>query len=502
MQQRETWGTRAGFIMAAVGSAIGLGNIWRFPYMVYENGGGAFLIPYFVAMLCAGIPFMILEYGLGHRFKGSAPRIFASISKRWEWLGWWQVLVAFVIATYYVVVIAWAINYFIMSFSLGWTDAPKDFFFGQFLGLTDSPMNLGDIQWGIFGAAAVAWAVTFFAVFTGIRRGIERLNKVFMPLLFGLVLIFIARGVMLPGAVEGLNWLFKPDFSALLKPQVWSDAFGQIFFSLSVGFSIMLAYSSYLKDDSDINNNAFLTVFINCGFSIVSGIMIFSVLGYMAMQQGVPVSEVAGAGVGLAFVTLPTAVNLMPMPVFFGALFFLALVVAGLSSMISITESVVSSVNDKLGMGRKRTACLVCGIGFMVSSMFTTGGGLYLLDIVDHFVNNFGILLGGLAEVIFVSWFCNLESMRRHVNRSSEFMVGSVWIVCLRIIIPIVLGTIVCMNFYSDLTVNYGGYSTSAEVLFGWLVLFSCIVMAMILPCRECAFAQHVAINNDFRQRR
>jgi len=502
MQQRETWNSRAGFIMAAVGSAIGLGNIWRFPYMVYENGGGAFLIPYFIAMLCAGIPFMILEYGLGHRFKGSAPKIFASISKRWEWLGWWQVLVAFVIASYYVVVIAWAINYFAMSFTLGWGDAPKDFFFGQFLGLTDSPMNLGGIQWGIFSAAIAAWVVTFFAVFTGIRRGIERLNKVFMPLLFGLVLIFIARGVMLPGAAEGLNWLFKPDFSALLKPQVWSDAFGQIFFSLSVGFAIMLAYSSYLKDDSDINNNAFLTVFINCGFSIVSGIMIFSVLGYMATQQGVPVSEVAGAGVGLAFVTLPTAVNLMPMPVFFGALFFLALVVAGLSSMISITEAVVSSVNDKLNMGRKKTACLVCGVGLIVSSLFTTGGGLYLLDIVDHFVNNFGILLGGLAEVIFVAWFCNLDSMRRHVNRSSEFMVGSMWIVCLRIIIPITLGAIVCMNFYSDLTVNYGGYTTSAEVLFGWLVLFSCIVLAMVLPCRECAFAQHVAINNDFRQRR
>ncbi|GAB7023722.1 sodium-dependent transporter [Salidesulfovibrio brasiliensis] len=501
MQQRETWGSRAGFIMAAVGSAIGLGNIWRFPYMVYENGGGAFLIPYFVAMLLAGIPFMILEYGLGHRFKGSAPRIFASISKRAEWLGWWQVLVAFIIATYYVVVIAWAIDYFLMSFSLGWTEAPKDFFFGEFLGLTDSPMNLGDIQWNIFGAATAAWVIAFGAVFTGIRGGVERLNKIFMPLLFILVLVFIGRGLMLPGAMDGLNWLFKPDFSAIMKAQVWADAFGQIFFSLSVGFAIMLAYSSYLKDDSDINNNACMTVFINCGFSMLSGLMIFSVLGYMAGQQGVPVSEVAGAGVGLAFVTLPTAINLMPMPVFFGVLFFLALTVAGLSSMISITEAVVSALIDKLGMSRRKAASLVCGVGFMVSSLFTTGGGLYLLDIVDHFVNNFGILIGGFAEIAFVAWFCDLEGMRRYVNKVSEFAVGGIWTICLRIVTPLMLGALVLMNLYTDLTANYGGYSTTAVVLFGWLVLFGCIVLSMIFPCRECAFADHVAKNNTFRQR-
>ncbi|WP_018125090.1 sodium-dependent transporter [Desulfovibrio oxyclinae] len=501
MQKRETWGSRGGFIMAAVGSAIGLGNIWRFPYMAYENGGGAFLLPYFVAMLFAGIPFIILEYGLGHRFKGSAPRIFASISRRWEWLGWWQVLVAFVIATYYVVVIAWAMDYFLMSFDLGWGSDPKGFFFGEYLGLTDSPMNLGDIQWTIFTATCVAWAVAFIAVFTGIRGGVERLNKIFMPVLFLLVLVFIGRGIMLPGAVDGLNWLFRPDFSALLDAKVWSDAFGQIFYSISVGFAIMLAYSSYLPDDSDINNNGCMTVFINCGFSMLSGVMIFSVLGYMAGQQGVPISEVAGAGVGLAFVTLPTAVNLMPMPMFFGALFFLALVVAGLSSLISITEAVVSSLIDKLGMSRKKAATLVCAVGFMISCLYTTGGGLYLLDIVDHFINNFGVLLGGLLEIVFIAWFCDLEGMHRYINKMSDFAVGGIWVVCLRIIAPLMLGSMVLMNMYTDLSANYGDYSTTAVVMFGWLVLLGILALSWVFPCRECAFSNHVAINNNFRKR-
>ncbi|WP_022660970.1 sodium-dependent transporter [Paucidesulfovibrio longus] len=502
MSKRETWSSRTGFILAAVGSAIGLGNIWRFPYMVYENGGGAFLIPYFVAMLAAGIPFIILEFGLGHRFRGSAPKIFASISRRMEWLGWWQVLVAAVISTYYVVVISWAVNYFLLSFSLGWGDAPKDFFFGNFLGLTDSPLTMGGVNLPVFWGVVGAWLVTYVAVFTGVRGGVERANKIFMPVLFVLVLVFIARGLMLPGAGEGLEWLFRPDFSALLDYSVWADAFGQIFYSLSIGFAIMLAYSSYLPSRSDIANNGCMTVFINCGFSMLAGLMIFSVLGYMAHQQGVPVSEVAGSGVGLAFVTLPTAVNLMPMPVFFGALFFLALVVAGLSSQISIAEAVVSAVMDKLDLSRRVAATLFCLGGLLVSMAFTTGGGLYLLDIVDHFINNYGVLLGGLVEIVFIAWFCDLDSLRKHINNLSEFSVGGLWTLCLRLIVPLMLGAICVSNFVGDLSVNYEGYATKAIVLFGWLVLAACALLAVILPLGKGAFGVGAARNANFMRRR
>ncbi len=498
MKERETWGTRTGFVLAAVGSAIGLGNIWRFPYMAYENGGGAFLLPYFTAMLLAGIPLMMMEFGLGHKFKGSAPKIFTSISQRAEWLGWWQVLVTFIIASYYVVVIAWAMNYFLFSFTQAWTADPKAFFFGDFLGLTDSPTHLGGIQWPIFWATMLTWFITFLAVFTGIRRGIEWVSKICMPLLFLMVLLFIGRGIMLDGAAEGLNWLFRPDFSALSSGRVWADAFGQIFFSLSVGFSIMLSYSSYLPDDSDVNNNACMTVFINCGFSLLAGVMIFSVLGYMAGQQGVPVSQVAGSGVGLAFITLPTAINLMPMPVFFGILFFTALLFAGLSSIISVVEAVVCACIDKLGLTRKKAALLVCLSGAVASVVFTTGGGLLLLDIVDHFANNFGVLMGGFVEIVFIAWFCNLESLREYINRISDFNVPSAWNVCLRFVTPMMLGAIIISNTIEDLTKNYGGYSDTAILSFGWLILFVCLILSMIFPLRhgefhacrsaECAF--------------
>ena len=347
--KREQWGSRTGFILAAVGSAIGLGNIWRFPYMAYENGGGAFFIPYLFAMLTAGIPFMILEFGMGHKNRGSAPKTLAKIHSKFQWLGWFQVGIAAVIAVYYVAVIGWAISYFSMSFTQSWGHDTNTFFFKDYLGLGDnSPTQLGSIQWKIAFSMLIAWAITYAAIVGGVKAGIEKASKIMMPILFIMVVVLIGRMVFLPGALEGVNYMFEPDFSKILDLKVWAAAYGQIFFTLSIGFAIMLAYSSYLPEKSDISNNAFMTVLINCGFSILAGIMIFSVLGYMAHEQGKALTDVVTSGVGLAFVTLPAAINLLPAPYILGPLFFLALVVAGLSSHISIMEAVTSAIMDKL----------------------------------------------------------------------------------------------------------------------------------------------------------
>nr|WP_256493332.1 sodium-dependent transporter [Endozoicomonas sp. SCSIO W0465] len=351
----------------------------------FENGGGAFLIPYFFAMLTAGIPFMILEFGLGQKLRSSAPRAFAKLHSKMEYLGWFQVLVAAIIACYYVAVIGWSISYLGFSFTQSWGADANAFFFGDYLqlGADNSPSALGSLQWHIVVPILLAWIVSFYATFTGVRTGIERLGKLMMPLLFIMVVVLTLRVLMLPGAADGVNWMFKPDFSALLNPGVWSAAYGQIFFTLSVGFAIMIAYSSYLPEKSDINNNAIMTVFINCGFSMMAGVMIFAVLGYMAAQQGVSLTEVVSSGVGLAFVTIPAAINLLPMPWLLGPMFFIALVVAGMSSHISIMEAIVSSAMDKLGWTRRRTATVICGAGALISMAYATNGGLLLLDIVD-----------------------------------------------------------------------------------------------------------------------
>lgn len=497
--QREQWGSRIGFILAAVGSAIGLGNIWRFPYMAYENGGGAFLVPYIFALLTAGIPFMILEFGLGHRLRGSAPKVFASINPKWEWIGWLQVMVAAIITVYYVAVIGWTISYTGLAFTQGWGANPKDYFFGEFLGLTGGPLEIGSLQTHIFIAMVIAWGITWATTATGVKAGIERAGKILIPILFILVLVLTFRVITLEGANNGLNWLFSPDFSRLTDYKIWVAAYGQIFFSLSIGFAIMLAYSSYLPAKSDVNNNAFMTVFINCGFSMLAGVLIFSVLGYMAHEQGVAIKDVAGGGVGLAFITIPKAINLMPMPAFFGTLFFLSLTMAGVSSHISIMEAIISAFMDKFGWKRAKASSILCGTGFLVSLVFCMGGGLYVLDIADHFVNNFGILGGALIEIVLLSWFCRLETIREHVNAISDFVVGNWWVVCLKIVTAGMLCVLFFQNLYTDIAEPYSGYGIDALIYYGWAVIALALVLGFVFQAKQGRTGFAIKIDQDLR---
>ncbi|HIF9107382.1 TPA: sodium-dependent transporter [Photobacterium damselae] len=479
---REQWGSRAGFILAAVGSAIGLGNIWRFPYMAYENGGGAFFIPYLFAMLTAGIPFMIMEFTLGHKLRSAAPRAFAKLGGKYEWLGWFQVFIAAVIAVYYVAVIGWAISYLGFSFKQSWGSDTNAFFFSEYLKLGEhSPSQLGGFQLHIAIPMMIAWAITFAAIYSGVKSGIERASKIMMPLLFIMVLGLITRVVFLPGALDGLNYLFQPDFSKILDAKVWSAAYGQIFFTLSVGFAIMIAYSSYLPSKSDINNNAFMTVLINCGFSITAGVLIFAVLGYMAQEQAKPLTEVVSAGVGLAFVTIPAAINLLPAPYILGPLFFLALVVAGLSSHISIIEAVTSAVIDKLNWSRKKAAIVVCGTGFIVSMAFATNGGLLLLDLVDYFINNVALLSSCLLELLIVGWLVKIADIRQYANSISDFTIGKWFELCIRFISPIMLAIILVTNLYKTLAEGYGGYDMSDLLTLGWGLVGMMIVVSIII---------------------
>ncbi|SHE99846.1 sodium-dependent transporter [Vibrio gazogenes] len=480
--KREQWGSRAGFILAAVGSAIGLGNIWRFPYMAYENGGGAFFIPYLFAMLTAGIPFMILEFSMGQKHRGSAPKTISQIHSKFEWLGWFQVGVAAVIGVYYVAVIGWAISYFGLSFTQGWGTETNTFFFSNYLGLGENtPTNLGGIRWNIALTVALAWGITYIAIINGVKSGIERASKIMMPILFIMVLVLIGRMSMLPGALDGINYMFKPDFSKIWDVKVWAAAYGQIFFTLSIGFAIMLAYSSYLPEKSDITNNAFMTVLINCGFSILAGIMIFSVLGYMAQEQGKELTDVVSSGVGLAFVTLPAAINLLPAPYIFGPLLFFALVVAGLSSHISIMEAVTSAIIDKTKWRRNKAASIVIGTGFVVSMAFVTNGGILLLDLVDHFANNIGIMTGCFVEIVMMTWLFKVSDIRKYANSKSDFSIGVWFDICLRFITPVILATILATKLHTLLTEGYGGY----DLTIGWVLMLALLVIGILINLKS-----------------
>jgi NSS family neurotransmitter:Na+ symporter len=492
MQKREQWKSQFGFLLAAVGSAIGLGNIWRFSYMAYSNGGGAFLIPYITALLTAGIPLLILEFGIGHERIGSAPLAYKKIRSGWEWLGWWAVVfVMFGIELYYTVIIAWCLNYFLLSFNLGWGSDPNAFFFKEFLSLSESPSKIGHIQTPILFALVVIWFINWVIVYRGIQKGIELANKIFMPLLFLLTAVLVFWSLSLKGAGEGIKAYLTPDFSKLSNPKVWIDAYSQIFFTLSLGFGIMIAYASYLPAKADISKNAILTAVLNCGYSLFAGFAVFSVLGFMAVSQDKPISEVVSQSIGLAFVAYPKAVSLMPGGNLFGAIFFLCLVVAGISSSISIIEAFTSAYVDKFNVNRKSFVTIISIIGFGGSVIFTTQAGLFWLDIVDHFLTNYGLVVVGIFESILIGWLFRADLLREHINKYSSIKIGRWWNGIIRLFVPIALGVLLVGALYKEVQSPYEGYSWGAIILLGLDWILFTIIIAIVYALRPWRTEYH-----------
>lgn len=479
--ERDRWNSKLGFLLAAIGSAVGLGNIWRFPYTAATNGGGAFLVPYLFAIITAGIPILMLEYTIGKTYRAGAPSALARINRKFEWLGWFQVMVAFVITVYYVAIIVWVISYIGFAGTLAWGDDPTGFFF-NYIGITSGTFDFGGIQGNLVLPFVIIWAVTAFVMYRGISKGIEIACKIALPVLLVLTTVIVVRGITLPGAVDGLNYLFTPNWDRIFDSSVWVAAYGQVFFSLSIAFAIMIAYSSYLPKETDVVNSAFITATANHGFELFAGIGVFSVLGYMAYAQGVPVEEVAAGGVGLAFMVFPAAISALPaLNGFIGVCFFGALLFAGFTSLISIIQAVITGIMDKFDLGHKKATTIVLIPSILISILFITGAGLYILDIVDAFINQIGIAGAGLLEVILIAWFFDLEKIRSEANSFSNFSVGKWWTYTLKIITVVVLGFMVVKNTIDFATKGYGGYPNADLIVFGWGALILAVVVTIVL---------------------
>lgn len=469
--KRGAFSSRRVFMFAAIGSAVGLGNIWRFPYVAYENGGGAFLIPYLVALLTAGIPFLFLDYAMGHRFRGSAPLSFARLSRPAESLGWWQVGVCFMIAVYYAAVIAWALSYTLFSFTKKWGDDPAEFFFSDYLQAGDVGVDLGIVA-GVLIPMIVVWIAVIVIMVVGVEKGIGLTSVVFIPILVIAFLLLVIRGLFLPGALDGLEALFAPNWPALKEPGVWAAAFGQIFFSLSIGFGIMITYSSYVAPDTDMTGSGAVVGLANSSFELLTGIGVFAALGFMAQSSGVEVGEVVADGVGLAFISFPAIISEAPWGAFIGVLFFGSLVLAGLTSLVSVMEVVVSAVRDKFDLSRRLAATAVTVPAAILSLVFfSTASGIYILDIVDHFINQFGILVVATVSMIVIAWSARgLPKLAAHMNRGGSIKLGLWWRLLIGLIVPIALTYLLFESFRSDIEIPYGDgdFPTWMLALFGW----------------------------------
>ncbi|WP_058956011.1 sodium-dependent transporter [Kocuria rhizophila] len=480
---KEAFSGRTMFIFAAIGSAVGLGNIWRFPYVAFDNGGGAFIIPYLVALLTAGIPLLMLDYAIGHRYRGSAPLSFRRLHPKLETIGWWQLSICVVIAIYYALIIGWAMQYTVFSFSKAWGDDPSSFFMKDYMKVSDTVTIGFDFIWPVFIATAIAWLVLLVVLMMGVQNGIGKLNVVLIPLLVLMFLIMVGMALTLPGASAGLNALFTPSWDALGDSSVWVAAYGQIFFSLSVGFGIMVTYASYLKPRSDLSGSALVVGFANSSFELLAGIGVFAALGFMATASGTQVADVATSGIGLAFIAFPAIISQAPFGTLIGVLFFGALAFAGFTSLISIVEVIVAGVRDKLGLSRPAAVALVVLPLAAVSLLFfPTTTGLNLLDVVDAFVNNFGIVAAALISVLLLtSGFTALPTLRDHINSVSSFKLGRTWMIMTGGVTPVILGYILIDQLTQTVAEGYNDMPQWFVNVFGWGMAMGLIVISYLL---------------------
>ncbi|MBD3420325.1 MAG: sodium-dependent transporter [Chitinivibrionales bacterium] len=497
MAKREHWGGRVAFILAAIGSAVGLGNLWGFPYKLYAGGGGAFLVPYFLAMFVVGIPLLLMEYAVGHWAQNSPPGAFGRILGKYRFVGWWLVSVAFVIITYYTIILGYSVvmlwdslyALFVPDRVMPWqggVDQAKGAFFGTMLNY-ESTYALSAPRWPVLIGMLASWGMIYFSLF----RGVKWVSKVVLftvPLPWIMLLVLTLRGLTLEGATTGLHYYLEPDWSKLGDADTWRLAFSQVFFSLSLGFAVMMCYASFLHRKSDINNNAAIVALGDLATSFIAGLAVFSVIGNMAMLSNKPVQEAVTSGPGLAFAVYPYALSQLPAgAAAFSAIFFMALLTLGIDSAFSIVEAVQSSINDNAVGSWRRSWTLpsICGIGAIIGVLYTCGkGGLNWLGLADDLVNGpFGILSVALAETLVVGWAWGggfAKRMREHANERSDWSLGSWWDVLIRWVVPVFLLMLIAWSV-SDFIAGKPGKDADTFAKQDWIFhLIGHIIFAMI----------------------
>jgi NSS family neurotransmitter:Na+ symporter len=437
---RDQFKSQLGFVFAAAGSAVGLGNIWRFPYMTGTNGGGVFVLLYLVCILLIGASLLLVEFTIGRHGKSNAIDSYGKIRKGAKWIGFLGFFSAFIFLSYYSVVSGWTVFYSIQSFFGLNGLAPDQMgnFFGAFISDPIKPL----IYHAIF------MALTVFIIIKGISQGIEKYTKIMMPMLFVLLIILVFRSLTLPGAWEGIKWYLTPDLSEVTAG-VWIAALGQVFFSLSVGMSGMVTYASYLNKSENLPKTAIIVSLMDSAVALLAGLIIFPAVFSFGMEPG--------AGPGLVFITLPAVFAQMPLGSLFSFMFFVLLAIACLTSSISILEMPVSYLIEKRSMTRK-TASLVVGaiayvMGIAVSFSFGIWGdvtffGKGIFDLFDYFGSNISLPLGGLAAAILVGWFWGEKDAVAEVSNGGQIQSGiiKVWFPLVKYVVPVVIVLIFLSN--------------------------------------------------------
>nr|WP_245683802.1 sodium-dependent transporter [Vulcanibacillus modesticaldus] len=445
-KQREQWGTQVGFMLAAIGSAVGLGNIWKFPYITGENGGSAFIIVYLFAIALIGLPIMLSEFLIGRKTQMNAVSSFKELApnKPWYLTGLMGVAAAFIILSFYGVVAGWALNYTFESLTGKILSvAPEELgaHFGSFISETYSP-----ILWQLLFMLLV-----ILIVVGGINKGIEKWNKFLMPTLALLIVIIAIRSVTLSGASAGLEFLLKPDFSAL-KPTSFLIALGHAFFSLSLGMGTMITYGSYVPKDQNLPKAALWISGADTLIALLAGLAIFPAVFAFNMEPN--------AGPGLVFITLPAIFQQLPAGQFFAILFFLLLTIAALTSAVSLLEVPVAYFSDKFNWSRKQTTWLIGTIIFVMGIPSSLSSGVMkdfkifgknFFDAADFLASNILLPLGGLLIALFVGWVMKSKDAVEAADYEEKDTLGRLWYYVVKFVAPVLI-FLVLLNLTGILT--------------------------------------------------
>ncbi|QIB66420.1 sodium-dependent transporter [Kineobactrum salinum] len=440
----DHWSSRFAFLMAAVGFAVGLGNIWRFPYITGENGGAAFVIIYLVCAFGIGVPILIAELMIGRRGQASPPEAVAAValesgrSRQWQWVGGMGLLAAYTIEIVYSVIVGWVLWYLFKAVTTGFADVDAVSAGTQFAAVLDN--NIGMLFWTLLGLV-----ITGAIIYAGVKDGIERAVVVMMPLMFLLLLGLATYNYFAGGFQEAVTWLFTPDFSKIGADSVLA-AIGQAFFSIGVAMGGMMIYGSYLPRSISISQSVLIIVVADTTVALLAGLVIFPAVFHYGLDPA--------AGAGLIFQTLPVAFAQMPGGHLFSVLFFLMLTVAGITSMVGLVECVNAWIEDRFGIPRHRSAVLVIGSVAVLSILSILSynvlgdlnfGGRNINDSMDYFSNQILLPLGGLLIAVFAGWFVKRDASRDELWALHRLSYEG-WRFLIRYIVPPALAIIFVMG--------------------------------------------------------
>ncbi|XP_027222641.2 sodium- and chloride-dependent GABA transporter 1 [Penaeus vannamei] len=482
---RGHWGNKWDYLLSLAGYAIGIGNVWRFPYLCYRNGGGAFLVPYVIMLVLVGLPLFLLESAVG-QFSSSSCLTLFSVAPMFKGIGYSSLLVTLIASTYYSVVVAYPLVFLFHSFSsqLPWAScgnywnspqcaliastnftnsteravsAADEFFHNRVLEISSNIDEPNGFVWPIVNTTLFVWTFVFLCVF----RGVKVVGKVVwftssFPFLMLIILFF--RGVTLPGAWDGIYFYIYPDFSKLGDLKVWADAAVQIFFSIGTGWGSLATLGSFNKFRNNCLRDALFVPVLNCATSFFAGFVVFSVLGFMAHKTGTSVDSVTAAGPALAFITYPEALSLMPFAPLWAVLFFLMLFFLGIDSIFVQIENLVTSVVDEFPVLRARKGWVTfaaCALMFLGALSCCTRGGMYVLLLLDWYSASITVVFAGLCELIVFSYIYGAGRAVRDLQMMTKKAVGMFWYVAWISVTPLLLLFIFINSMASMTAVSY-----------------------------------------------